>query len=378
MDLETVRRISLARHLFELGNTALRSNNDLHLFAAVNLLQDAVEAFLIAIADHVGAKIDQHTTFDKYFVSINDRIKPKELPFKPKLLRLNLIRVAAKHHGIQPARDECDRVAISVREFFEEVSTSLLGVPFSTVSAVDLLDDGERKQLLLEAKTAREANDLMGCTIGCRKAIYLAVERHYNVETFKDGEPKGILGAFSSAPFYARNKDYIEKYVCDPTDFIVLDRSKVDQDLLTQGVDTTAFWNIWRLTPEVYRTSDKEWVVKYDLDKLNQDFLVDKADYVYSATVDVLLAMQTANNALKFKERGSYQIGLARENVPVYRKADTKSEILGTTPPGMTSIATDYHVMGLEGDGPYWYVHHTEHKPWLRGYIHNDDLKAAD
>lgn len=74
MDIETIRRIMLARHLFELGNTALRSSNDLYLFAAVNLLQDAVEAFLIAVADHVGAKIDHRTEFDKYFVFMALRV----------------------------------------------------------------------------------------------------------------------------------------------------------------------------------------------------------------------------------------------------------------------------------------------------------------
>jgi hypothetical protein len=211
MELETIRRISLARHLFELGNTALRSSNDLYLFAAVNLLQDAVEAFLIAVADHVGAKIDQHTAFDRYFVSINDRIKPKELPFKARLLRLNLIRVSAKHHGIQPARDECNRVAISVREFFDEVSSSVLGVTFATVSAIDLLDEGEIKQILLEAKAALEAKDLMGSTIGCRKALYLAIEYSYNIVQFKDGEPKGFFGAYTEAPFYAGTRSTSRK-----------------------------------------------------------------------------------------------------------------------------------------------------------------------
>jgi hypothetical protein len=68
MDIETVRRIALARHLNELAVSSLRSSNDLHLFASANLLQDAIEAFLLAVADHVGAAIDQHTGFDKYFV----------------------------------------------------------------------------------------------------------------------------------------------------------------------------------------------------------------------------------------------------------------------------------------------------------------------
>ena len=377
MDIETIRRIMLARHLFELGNTALRSSNDLYLFAAVNLLQDAVEAFLIAVADHVGAKIDHRTEFDKYFVFINDRIKPRELPFKTKLFRLNLIRVSAKHHGIQPARDECDRVAVSVREFFDEVSSSLLGVSFATISAIDLLDEGEIKQLLLEAKAAREANDLLKCIIGCRKAIYLAFEKNYDITKFKDGEPKrGFFASYSDAPFYARNKEYIEKNVCDPTDFIVLDHAKMDQDLLTKGVDTTAFWNIWRLTPEVYRTGDGQWVVKHDFDKLDENLVADKADYIFSTTVDIFLAISTAQKSQRLLDHGGiHWANLTMEGVPVYRKADSKSEVLSTTPPGMTRIMTNYQVPGLDGNGPYWQVYHVEKDCWIHGYIYNDNVK---
>ena len=375
MDLETIRRISLARHLFELGSTALRSSNDLHLFAGVNLLQDAVEAFLIAVADYVSAPIDQNTKFDKYFELINERISPNELPFRAKLVRLNRIRVDSKHYGIQPARDECNRVAISVREFFDEVSSSQLGVPFATVSAIDLLDEGEIKQLLLEAKAAREANDLMGCVISCRKVIYRAVEHKYGIEQFKDGEPKGLLSGFTDAPFYARNKEYIDKYVCEPTDFIVLDHSKVDQDLLKQGVDTTAFWNIWRLTPAVYRTTDKQWVVKHDFDKLNEHLLADKADYVFSSTIDIMLAIHTTKKAERLQDRGRHTVELARENVHIYKKADVNSEVAATIPQGMTRIGTDYYVPGLHDDGPYWRVHHMEEDLMLWGYIHNDDVK---
>jgi len=375
MDLETIRRISLARHLFQLGTSALRSSNDLHLFGAVNLLQDAVEAFLIAVGDFVRAEIDQNTKFDKYFVGINSQIQPKELPFKSKLLRLNRMRVDAKHHGIQPARDECDRVAVSVREFFDEVSSSVLGVNFATISAVDLLDEGEIKEVLLEAKTARENNDLMNCIVGCRKAIYLEFEHKYDIAKFKDGEPKGLFAAFSDAPYYARNKEYIEKNVRDPTDFIVLDHSTMDQELLKKGVDTTAFWNIWRLTPEIYRTPDKEWIVKNDFDKLDDKLLADKTDYVLSTTIDIFLAIGTAKKMERLQDRGQHFVNLAREGVPVYRKADIKSEVVATTPAGMTKVWTEFYVTGLDGSGPYWSVYHMEKDFWFRGFLNNDDVK---
>ena len=149
----------------------------------------------------------------------------------------------------------------------------------------------------------------------------------------------------------------------------------MDQDLLKQGVDTTAFWNIWRLTPEVYRTTDKQWVVKHDFDKLDEDLLADKADYVFSTTIDIMLAIHTAKKAERLQDRAKHHVTLVRENVPVYKKASTKSELFGTTPLGMTHIDTDFRVTGLEGDGPYWHVFHLEKDLWLLGYIHNGDVK---
>lgn len=374
MDIETVRRLSLARHLYQLGKSSLASPNDMYLFAAVNLLQDAVEAFLIAVGDYVKAEIDQNTKFDKYFVLINEKISPKELPFKSKLLRLNRIRIDSKHYGIQPARDECDRVVVSVREFFDEVSSSVLGVNFSTVSAIDLLDEGEMKDLLLEAKVARESDDDETCVIACRKVLYVAVEYKYDVSKFKEEKPQGILSAFSYAPYYAKDPQYIQENVKDPTDYIVRDHSRIDQDLLKEGVDTTAFWNVWRLTPEVYRSDDKQWVVKHDFGKLDAATLADNAEYVFSTVVDIALAINAARKAVRMKQHGRYFLKLAHEAVPIYEKADVGSKVAATTPAGMTQIDTDYRVSGLKGDGPYWHVHQIAKDAWLWGYIHNQDV----
>ncbi len=374
MDIETVRRISLARHLYQLGKSSLESSNDMHLFAAVNLLQDAVEAFLIAVSDYVQAEIDQNTKFDKYFVLINDKIFPKELPFKSKLLRLNRIRVDSKHYGIQPARDECDRVVVSVREFFDEVSSSVLGVNFSTVSAIDLLAAGEIKDLLLEAKTAHEAGDHETCVVVCRKVLYVAVEHRYDVSQFREAKPLGLLARINRAPYFARDPQYIQENVKDPTDYIVRDHSRIDQDLLKDGVDTTAFWNVWRLTPEVYRSEDKQWVIKHDFGKLDAATLADNAEYVFSTTVDMALAIDASRKAVRWKQHGRYYVKLAREGVPIYEKADVGSKVAATTPAGMTKIDTDYRVSGLMGDGPYWHVNEMAKDAWLLGYIYNDDV----
>src|SRR5262249_42920107 len=167
-----------------------------------------------------------------------------------------------------------NRLVIVVREFFDEVSHEILNANFATVSVIDLLREGEVKDLLLDAKSALDNSKLPECAIFCRKSIYLELERSYDTYLFKDYKddrpgfhPLTALG--TSAPFFARNKDYIEKNVFDPTDYVVYDHDHLNQELLQYSIDHTAFWNVWRLTPEVYKLGGKQWVVKYDFDKLD-------------------------------------------------------------------------------------------------------------
>jgi hypothetical protein len=230
------------------------------------------------------------------------------------------------------------------------------------------------KDLLLEAKAAREAGDHETCVVACRKVMYVAIESRYDVSKFKDEKPQGLWGALSYAPYYAKDPAYVQENVKEPTDYVVLDHSRVDQDLLKQGVDTTAFWNVWRLTPEVYRTEEKEWIVKHDFGKLDAATLADKAEYVFSTTVDIALAIHASRKATKWEQHGRYFLTLARENVAVYEKADVGSKVVATTPAGMTQIDTDYRITGLKGDGPYWHVQNMLKDIRLWGFIHNDDV----
>lgn len=376
MNIEIIRRVCLSRHLFELGKSSLKSPNDLFLFSSVNLLQDSVEAFLLAISDYVNANISFKTTFDQYFTLINKKIAPKELPFKPKLLRLNKIRVSSKHYGIMPSRQECEPLIISVREFFEEVSTSILNINFSTVSTIDLLSDRESKNHLLEAKQFLENNEYLECSISCRKAIYEELLWDYNIEKFLDPEKtKGFLGGYSNAPYYTRNKKYIEENVKNPTDYIVIDHSHLDQEIVKYSIDHTMFWNIWRLTPDVYNDPEKNWVVKYEFNKIDNEILKDKIEYIFNSTVDMILSIHIIRNNIKTQEHQRFFIELRKDKVPVLDKADSNSDIIDTTPEGVYKLDCDYHVAGLDGSGPFWKITHIEAKKYISGYVDNKYLK---
>ena len=378
MNIETIRRIALARHLFELAEGSLRSKNDLHLFSAVNLAQDAIETFLIALADNVQVAFDQNTKFDKYFVLIDEKIAPRELPFKAAMLRLNRVRIDSKHHGIQPARDECARLLASAREFLDEASISNLGAPFSTISAIDLLDAGDCKQFLEQAKLAVEAADYETTLIECRKALYVEIEGQYDISAYKDEEPKGLLFGFTKAPYYARNMAYVAQNVLEPTDFIVLEHAAVDRELLISGVDPTDFWNVWRLAPEVFRRKDKKWYVKRDFSKLNSPDVKEIAEYVFNTTLDIALARQTNRRATRWKQPSKFYVDIKRPGLPLYKKADKLSAVVVTLPLGLKRIDTEYTVEGLNDDGVYWHICHMEGGEFYYGFAHGDDLITGD
>lgn len=249
-----------------------------------------------------------------------------------------------------------------------------------------MLDDGEVKTHLLEAKNLLENGKIEDCAIECRKAIYLELEQWYDISQFKDSKPKGfgLLGAYSKAPYYARNPEYIQKHIENPTDYIVYDHSSLDQELMKYSVDNTAFWNIWRLTPEVYKTQDKTWIVKHDFDKLEKEILENKIEYIFSTTVDILFAIHTKKKNIKTSEYRNYCLELNTENVPVYEKADEQSNVVGKIPPGITKLVSDFYITGLDGGGPYWSIRYSSPVKgiaditrgiFLSGYIHNKYVK---
>jgi hypothetical protein len=175
-----------------------------------------------------------------------------------------------------------------------------------------------------------------------------------------------------------RTNQYIDENVLDPTDFIVYDHSSINERLLIEDADNTAFWNVWRLTPEVYKPKPGEWIVKQDFAKLDEDVLSDKIEYIFSATLDVVLSIHRTRQAVRQADRGnSYFFDLTQENVPVYQKADKASPVVEHTPPGLTRITTNYSIQGLNGDGPYWHAAHFEGGYEIWGYIHCDYVKQT-
>jgi hypothetical protein len=176
----------------------------------------------------------------------------------------------------------------------------------------------------------------------------------------------------------AKNSQYIENNVHDPTDFIVLDHQSVDNDLLKNGIDTREFWNIWRLTPKVYRaSSERSWAVKFDLQQMDGD-LKETAEYVLPTTIEIVLTWQRANKVHRISLHNSvFEVALKRENVSLYKKADKQGQVAYVTPDGLTKLFGTCYVNGLNDDSRYLLVSTFVKNSYVQGFIHDDDVKSV-
>ncbi len=376
MNRSVLHKLLLARRLLDLARENLNSANDLSLGIGVNLLQDSVEVFLLAVSEHVNANISGNTVFDKYFELIDGKIAPGQLPFRSRLIALNKLRVNSKHYGLAPAKSETEGLLVTVREFFEEVSKSVLGLSFTGVSLTDLLRDGEAKSLLKDAETAFANGDFETCLVNCRKAIFVRIESAYDIAPFASGDQTNFfLHMGRKSPYYTRNKEYVEENVKDPTDYIVLDHNNLEMDLMKFGMDSVSFWNVWRLTPEVYQSDvDKEWVVKREFTKLETEGLRERTEYVLDTTINLLVSADQKIAATRSPDMRRYYTTLKHDQVPVYRKADLGSEVIAKTPTGVTILHVDFCIPGLSGDGVFWHVAHFEKESYISGYISSNDV----
>lgn len=372
-----LNKILLARRLFDMARENAASKVSLSQSISINLLQDSLEAFLLAVAEQVNAVVTAKTSFDQYLDLIDAKIAPKQLPFRARLIALNKLRVNSKHYGLAPSDAEVMELLVTAREFLEEVTESVFSAPLASISLIDLVNDGEAKDLLRNAeKMLLEANYVQ-CLFECRKALFVRIESDYDVAPFLDEGNQGILFLLGKkSPRYARTKEYIDEQVKEPTDYIVLDHGEVDIDLMKRGIDPLLFWNVWRLTPSVYRAEKgKAWVQKREFSKLEAEGIKERAEYVLDTCISLLVTADTKAAATKWTNHRKYRVDLKREQVPVFEKASLESSIATTTPIGVKQVHVDYATEGLDGDSIFWHVSHWEDDLRIYGYISEDDVE---
>lgn len=381
MDERAVRHILLARYYLHLAAEQISSSMESAKFAAINLFHEALEATLFACAEHLNAAVSDKGTIENYLDRINERLASQELPFRTRILDFNKARVAAKHRLILPDESFLDRVETVVPEFIEAAIRLTFDKKLSEVSLIDLVEDQEVGGYIREAQAYLDISEYYECLTSARKAFYIQFEKHYDIREFSDPEKsqaRGLLSALSmcQAPYFTRNPEYIKKYVSRPSDYIVLDHSLIDSELMKDGIDVHMFWNIWRLTPEIYLHENARWEVEYDFDISDDRRIKDNCIYVLDNLISITLQRQARRKRFK-SHAAAHRYIQTVPNAPFYKKAEKGSEVTGRLPDGVILVNIHRRVPALDGKGCYWQASYmAKNGAWLSGFVNSMDTEG--
>lgn len=376
-----IRRLTVARYLFHLALDNGRAASDVTAHASIQILQDAIEMFLIAVGEQLNLALPTQTAFAQYLDKIGQNIG-HDIPYRKKLIEINRVRVASKHDGILPDKREMSGYLQNAQQFFEEATNLIFKVDFWSISLIDLLDEEEEKAFLTEAENQFRAGEYLDCLVSCRRAFFVRFEESYNIKRFEKDDPNDVFSLLSGdAPRYARTPEFIEKNVESPFDYIVRDHTKIDAQISKEGLDHTTFWNIWRLTPEVYRfTKESDWLTKVDPGKVDHKDLKDTASYVLDATISIMLQLALNRRQWRSLKDPTVTLTVRSGKVPVYKKADKASAVLKEFEAEEgTHVIGQFMTPGLRDTDEYWCVgvYNQSKKLFAFGYIAAIDVVST-
>lgn len=344
------------------------------------ILQDALE--LIFLAALVEKGVDEHKTLESFsFDQLIGELKKQGIKVikSGTLKALNKQRVIIKHYGQVSEPQTVGTYYTVAHQAANEVLEQVVGKWLDRIVLNELIRNEETNKYLTDACEALEQEKYFKCLTNIRKAIFIEIEKDYCIYDWKDSdanEPLGLLGFARSgrkAPYYTRNKAWIEQNVNDPFDYIQRDHDRIRQDLLEWGASTQDFWNVGRLTPEVMRLSkDGEWLLKGELKHWYQAATKENAVFCLDRAVTLLSKKQAHHDLarwLDYSARDRLRVEL-KQQTTLYKKASNSSEALAHL---AESSIYDAHsvVPGIDGNGRYVSIFHVQEvePKFLSGYV---------
>ena len=356
-----------ARRLLTTSETLCSIRENHACSAGVVVLQDAVELVLLGALIELG--VDEVRSLESLtFPEMVAELRRREVtvPKSGTVKAMNKHRVLVKHYGQTVDPDTAARYFSASRVCVDGVLKDVLGKKLVELFLHELVANAESRECLRLAQTALDAGRYFEAMIQIRKALFVEIEQDYSVYGWRDhsrSEPVGLLSGFGKggikAPYYMRNKEWIAANVREPFDYVQLDHGQIRGDLVEWGASTQDFWNVWRLTPPVFR-ADKEssWLVKREPRRFAEGAVEANVRYCLDAVIALILKKQDHFDLARYLSGsmgGNVEVTACAEPTNVYAKATIDSEIAGALPMG-TRMNVSSVVPGLGTDDTFVYV----------------------
>ena len=275
MKPSTVHSLITAKALYYESKPLIEAGNKYSSSAGLILLQDTIELILLALLAELG--VDEQKNLDsKSFDELLGELKKAgiTIPKIGTIKALNKQRVIIKHYGQLAEPATVLNYAQATDMLIDSVLTQVVGKTINEIFLTDLLPDCEAKDFLKNSITLKEAGKYLEALIETRKAFYVEYESGYSIHEWSDvdeNDRRGLgllLGRGGhNAPYWTKNKQWIEKNVKCPLDYVQIDYEKMRLHAIEWGVSTSELENLRRLTPGVFRANkDSNWQVDYNVE----------------------------------------------------------------------------------------------------------------
>jgi hypothetical protein len=231
--------------------------------AAVLLLHDAVEAFLLLAAEHLGAAAPRE--FGQYW----DVLSPAKLTggvnlaVKQGMVRLNKIRVNLKHHGVQPGKAAIDQSLADAATFFAANTRLVFDIDYDQVSMADVIEQEKVRELVRKAEAANAGGDHIGAMVALSEACELLLRPRRsdsrrpsplrfggNIRWWRlDRAHKALRpsGNNRGIDIHASDRQFLAEHIGTVTE--IVEALQAAARVTTLGIDYAAYLRFVNLTP---------------------------------------------------------------------------------------------------------------------------------
>lgn len=313
MKPSTLNTLMVAKSIYSETKYLVNSGDKHACTAGIILLQDFVELVVLAVLDELDID-EQRSLESKSFDELLGELKKRKIPVVKSgtIKALNKQRVISKHYGqlAEPA-SVVNYFSVAVN-FVDILLQTVVGAKLSEIFLTDILKDGQVKDLVRDSIALSEQDKFLDALIGLRKAFFIAYEYEYCIYAFRerDENERGIFGILGlgarggmKAHYWTRNKQWIEKNIRKPVDYVQINHDQLKTDCMELGVSTVDVENFRRLTPEVVNTEADSWHFEYshtfEANELNRE----NFNYCLDIIIDFLLKKQELDASRRYPKR---------------------------------------------------------------------------
>jgi hypothetical protein len=379
MKSEVLNALLTARTLFDSARTHCFVRDRHNASAGLVILQDAVE--LVFYACLIERGIDEAKTIEKLgFDELIGELKRVGIavPKSGTLKAMNKQRVLVKHHAQLAEPTAVVNFYQSALVAVDAVLKSVIGKTLHHIVIADAISDAGLKGYIEDASVQIERRKYFDAMVTIRKALFLSVEREYDVREWENKEPNSpsLLFNFSKAPSYTKNKAWIQENVKDPISYIQLDHAQVRSDMIELGIDPEEFFNVWRLTPGVYQLENGSWAVKTEA-RTGGGATEDNARYCLDVVIAILVSQQSRRGLTRWSAYRSWRARLLRRQALLSR-ASPDAALQGVILEIGEVCNALYQVSDFSGQYQFvcvFRIQHSEAPPLIQGYIPLDSCE---